>query len=65
LNIHPATWPIIGAGRAFYFCIEGGMVTELDDGRKMELTKGMTYQVGDNMEATALSVEVDVNFIVD
>ena len=41
------------------------MVTELDDGRKMELTKGMTYQVGDNMEATALSVEVDVNFIVD
>jgi len=27
------------------------MVTELQDGRKMELKTGMTYQVGDNMEA--------------
>ena len=35
----------------FIFCIEGEMITELKDGRKMTLKKGMTYQVGDNMEA--------------
>lgn len=35
----------------FILCIEGEMITELQDGRKMELKTGMTYQVGDNMEA--------------
>ena len=35
----------------FILCIEGEMVTELQDGRKIELKTGMTYQVGDNMEA--------------
>ena len=33
------------------FCIEGEMITELQDGRKFLLTKGMTYHVGDNNEA--------------
>lgn len=33
------------------FCIEGEMETELQDGRKFMLTKGMTYHVGDNCEA--------------
>lgn len=32
-------------------CTEGEMDTELEDGRIMKLTKGMTYFVGDNCEA--------------
>jgi len=32
-------------------CTEGEMYTELEDGRIMKLTKGMTYFVGDNCEA--------------
>lgn len=32
-------------------CMEGEMDTELDDGRIMKLSKGMTYFVGDNCEA--------------
>jgi quercetin dioxygenase-like cupin family protein len=31
-------------------CTEGEMTTELKDGRKFTLKKGITYQVGDNME---------------
>lgn len=30
------------------FCIEGEMETELKDGRKFILRRGMTYYVGDN-----------------
>lgn len=33
------------------YCIDGEMETELKVGRKYILTKGMTYQVGDNNEA--------------
>jgi len=33
------------------YCIEGEMDTELEDGRIMKLTKGMTYFVGDDSEA--------------
>jgi hypothetical protein len=32
------------------FCLEGEMETELMDGRKLMLTAGMTYHVGDNNE---------------
>lgn len=32
-------------------CLKGEMNTELEDGRIMNLTKGMTYIVGDNCEA--------------
>ena len=31
-------------------CIEGEMTTELKDGRKFDLKKGTSYQVGDDME---------------
>jgi len=30
------------------YCIKGKMVTELEDGRKMKMKKGITYHVGDN-----------------
>lgn len=33
------------------YCIKGKMKTELQDGRKMKMRKGMTYQVGDDSEA--------------
>ncbi len=33
------------------FCLKGEMTTELEDGRLMTLTEGMTYIVGDNNEA--------------
>jgi quercetin dioxygenase-like cupin family protein len=32
------------------FCIDGEMETELKDGRKFILKKGMTYHVGDNSD---------------
>lgn len=35
----------------FIFCMEGAMTTELKDGRKFELKKGMSYHVGDNSES--------------
>jgi len=33
------------------YCIEGEMITELEDGREFVLSEGMTYHVGDNCEA--------------
>jgi len=33
------------------YCIEGEMITDLLDGRKFILKKGMTYQVGDFADA--------------
>ena len=33
------------------FCVEGEMETELEDGRIFILSKGMSYQVGDNTDA--------------
>lgn len=48
------------------YCIEGEMETELQDGRKYILTKGMTYQVGDNNEAHRTSTKNGCRlFIVD
>ncbi|MBL0144424.1 MAG: DHCW motif cupin fold protein [Chitinophagaceae bacterium] len=32
-------------------CVDGNMETELQDGRKFMLEKGMTYHVGDDCEA--------------
>jgi hypothetical protein len=47
-------------------CKEGEMETELEDGRIMKLTKGMTYFVGDNCEAHRTSSENGCSlFIVD
>ena len=33
------------------YCIEGSMITELEDGSEHLLSAGMTYHVGDNCEA--------------
>jgi quercetin dioxygenase-like cupin family protein len=33
------------------FCLEGELHTELEDGRQIVLTPGMSYQVADNEEA--------------
>jgi len=47
-------------------CIEGEMDTELDDGRILKLTQGMTYFVGDNCEAHRSSTKTGCKlFIVD
>ena len=47
-------------------CIEGELITELEDGRKFTLSPGMSYQVADNAEphrsSTALGARL---FIVD
>ncbi len=48
------------------FCIEGSMETELKDGRKIVLEKGMMYTVGDDCEAhRSSSVSGCQLFIVD
>ncbi|MFM9840442.1 MAG: DHCW motif cupin fold protein [Cyclobacteriaceae bacterium] len=48
------------------FCIEGEMVTELKDGQKFSLRKGMSYQVGDNADShRTQSAEGVKLFIVD
>jgi hypothetical protein len=47
-------------------CTEGEMDTELEDGRIMKLTAGMTYFVGDNCEAHRTSTKNGCKlFIVD
>lgn len=47
-------------------CMKGEMDTELDDGRIMRLTAGMTYFVGDNCEAHRSSTQGGCKlFIVD
>lgn len=47
-------------------CMEGEMDTELDDGRIMKLSKGMTYFVGDHCEAHRTSSQKGCRlFIVD
>lgn len=48
------------------YCIKGKMRTELGDGRKMKMRKGMTYHVGDNSEANrSISKKGCTLFIVD
>ena len=48
------------------FCLEGEMATELEDGRVFILSKGMTYQVGDDCEAHRSSTKEGCKlFIVD
>jgi quercetin dioxygenase-like cupin family protein len=47
-------------------CLEGSMVTELEDGRMMELATGATYIVGDDCEAHRTFSEGGcVLFVVD
>ena len=40
------------------------METELQDGRKFILTKGMTYQVGDNNEAHRTSTKMVAAYLL-
>ena len=48
------------------FCIKGKMTTELQDGRKMKMKKGMTYHVGDDSMAHRSSSKKGCKlFIVD
>jgi hypothetical protein len=48
------------------FCYDGEMQTDLEDGRTFSLTKGMTYQVGDDCEAHRSSTASGCKlFIVD
>lgn len=48
------------------YCIEGEMDTELADGRVIKLTKGMTYQVSDELSSHRTSSVDGVRiFIVD
>jgi hypothetical protein len=47
-------------------CIEGELVTELEDGRLFTLTPGMSYQVADNAEPHRSRTEIGAKlFIVD
>ncbi|SEC69627.1 hypothetical protein FIV41_14215 [Pseudomonas marginalis] len=47
-------------------CLEGELHTELEDGRRFTLTAGMSYQVGNDMEAHRSSTNVGAKlFIVD
>lgn len=47
-------------------CLEGEMDTELNDGRIMKLSKGMTYIVGDDCEAHRTSTRNGCTlFVVD
>jgi hypothetical protein len=48
------------------FCIDGEMITELSDGRKFKMTRGMTYQVSDDLSSHRTSSIDGVKlFIVD
>lgn len=48
------------------FCIDGVMETELKDGRKFILKKGMTYEVGDESDAHCSSSKNGCTlFIID
>lgn len=48
------------------YCIEGEMLTELSDGKEWKLSKGMSYQVSDNLGShRTSSVEGVKLFIVD
>jgi hypothetical protein len=48
------------------FCVEGELLTELQDGRHFLLRPGMSYQVADNAEPHRSSTELGARlFIVD
>jgi hypothetical protein len=48
------------------YCIDGEMTTELSDGSKHILTKGMSYQVSDELSSHRTSSDQGVKlFIVD
>ena len=46
------------------FCLEGELLTELEDGRTFVLKPGMSYQVADNMEAHRSSTAVGAQLLI-
>jgi quercetin dioxygenase-like cupin family protein len=46
------------------YCIDGEMKTELQDGRIMEMNKGMCYFVGDNSEAHRSSTTTGCRLLI-
>lgn len=47
-------------------CLEGELLTELEDGRRFTLTPGMSYQVADEAEAHRSSTVIGAKlFLVD
>lgn len=47
-------------------CIDGELLTELEDGRTFTLTPGMSYQVADNAEPHRSSTKIGARlFIID
>ncbi len=45
-------------------CLEGELVTELDDGRRFTLEAGMSYQVADNAEPHRFSTTVGARLFI-
>lgn len=46
------------------FCIEGEMLTELSDGNKFVLKKGMTYQVSDELSSHRTESKMGVKLMI-
>jgi hypothetical protein len=46
------------------FCLEGSMTTVLSDGRKFELTEGMSYEVSDDLSSHRTSSEAGVKLLI-
>lgn len=46
------------------FCLEGEMTTELSDGRKFTLKKGMSYQVSDQLSLHLSTSEKGVKLLI-
>jgi hypothetical protein len=65
-NIHPDIKRITGAPKAISYCLEGSMITELKDGRSIEIKKGLSYHVEDENYPHRSSTETGATlFIVD
>lgn len=48
------------------YCLEGEMISELSDGSRHKLTKGMSYQVSDELSAHRTTTETGATlFVVD
>ncbi|MCK7521976.1 MAG: DHCW motif cupin fold protein [Ignavibacteriales bacterium] len=67
LSIHGVIKQIIACDKGHViYCIDGEMTTELKDGRKITLRKGMSYIVGDGSQAHKTFTDKGARlFIVD
>ncbi len=46
------------------FCLEGQLVTDLEDGRRFVLTPGMSYQVADDTDAHRSSTSIGAELLI-